>query len=85
MAYRITEKKESKPGKTLKTDRESYMVIKLKSDGILRVVHKNLGESLIAKGAATKADKPIEEANKAREKAREEAMEAQEAKTGKRS
>lgn len=65
-----TEKTEIK--KVLKDGREDYMAVKL-TTGETRVVHRNLGESLITKGAAKAVKAAIDEANRVRASRKREA------------
>lgn len=64
--YAIKDKEETKIKKVLKDGRDDYMVVKL-STGETRVVHRNLGESLLKKGAAKEIKAVIEDSNRVRE------------------
>lgn len=64
--YTIKEKEEAKIKKVLKDGRDDYMAVRL-STGETRVVHRNLGESLVKKGAAKEIKAAVEESNRVRE------------------
>lgn len=72
--YAIKEKEEAKIKKVLKDGRDDYMAVKL-ATGETRVVHRNLGESLVKKGAAKEVKEAIDEANRVRAAKRRQAEE----------
>lgn len=78
--YAIKGKEEAKIKKVLKDGRDDYMAVKL-STGETRVVHRNLGESLVKKGAAKEIKAVIEDANRVREANKREAAKGKTSKT----
>lgn len=76
--YTLKQKEEAKTKKVLTDRKEDYMAVKLDT-GETRVVHRNLGESLLRKGVAKEVRVPIEESNRAREAARRKKSESEDA------